>query len=364
MNSPSAATTASPTDLIYFRELCEHLGAAVIATDSDLNIRFWNEGAKRLFHMDAEPMIGTAFVSIIPAERRKFVLRLLKLAMDKGSISEFEFQHHDDSAGEREMFGVIAPIVAQSPDRSGCSICIMDITRRIALFAEHSEARKMNALSEMSAGVAHHFNNILGGIVMALDFASAAQDPEIIKRVLRQINTGVLRATSLVNGLLAFSRGEARADDLSDLTELINNMADEIERMIDGRGIAFTLNMAKLPVWPVPALQLTTIMRNIVQNAVEAMPNGGKLTLDVTSNDALATITIRDTGVGIDEAAKARIFEPFWTTKGGIGKPAGATGMGLAVAHGLAKVIGATITFESAPGKGTSFAITVPRPAE
>ena len=349
----------------YFRELCEQIGVALIATDDKLNIRTWNAASGRMFGAAAERMIGTPVILVIPQDRRIPAERMFRRAVEAGETSELEFQHRDSRGEARELSGTIAPVVSETGDRVGASICIRDITRRIHLQAEVHESRKMASLGAMAGAIAHHFNNILGGVVTSIDYASASSDAAVTKRVLGQTNRALMRAAALVNGLLAFAEGTPRADDLSDLTELMNDLADELERSIEGRNIEFTLNLPTLPVVPVPRTQLRTILRNIAQNAIEAMPNGGSLRMDVSVSESAATIAISDTGVGLDKDTQSRIFEPFWSTKSDrVSGPTGATGLGLAIAHGLAQVIGATITVVSELNKGSSFTVTVPRPTE
>jgi len=347
----------------YFRELCEQIGVALVATDLSLNVQTWNAAAGRMFGAAADRMIGASVISFIPQDRRIPAERMFRRAIESGESSELEFQHRDSHGEARELSGTIAPVVSDTGIRIGASICIRDITRRIHLQAEVHESRKMASLGAMAGAIAHHFNNILGGVVTSIDFACDCSDPAIIKRVLGQTSRALMRASVLVNGLLAFAEGTPRAEDLSDLTELMNDLADELEKEIEGRKIEFTLNLPTLPVVPVPRTQLRTILRNVAQNAIEAMPNGGALRMDVAVNESAVMIAISDTGVGLDKDAQSRIFEPFWSTKGDRALGATATGMGLAIAHGLAQVIGATITVTSEVNKGSTFTVTIPYPS-
>jgi PAS domain S-box-containing protein len=345
----------------YYRQLCEHLGIAVIATDADLNIRTWNAAAARMFGAAAERMRGTPITQIMPQERRPMAERMLRRAVETGETIQFEFQHRDSQGEGRELAGTIAPVVSDSGERIGASICIRDITRRIALQGELSEHRKMAALGEMAGAIAHHFNNILGGIVTSIDYAQASDDPAIKARILEQVGGALQRATALVDGLLAFAEGDQRADDLCDFTEIANEIAEEIEKDIAGRAIEFILILPRLPVMPVARAQVKTILHNIARNAIEAMVDGGTLRIDVSTADESLIILIEDTGCGLDEAAKSRIFEPFWSTKSVLSSATGkATGLGLAIAHGLLNMMGGTISVVSQVGKGSSFRVTLP----
>jgi PAS domain S-box-containing protein len=347
----------------YYRQLCQHLGAAVVATDLDLNIRTWNSAAARTFGAAAERMIGTPAVQIVPQERRQAAERMLRRAVETGETIQFEFRHRDAQGERRELAATIAPVVSESGERSGASVCIRDITRRIALQNELSESRKMVALGEMAGAIAHHFNNILGGVVTSIDFANTSDDPAVWSRVLKQAGTSLQRATTLVEGLAAFAESDHHAGDLSDLTEIVVAFADELGENLKRQGIEFKLDMPKLPVVPVAKAPVITILRNIARNAIEAMPNGGSLRIDVSLLDRSIVILVADTGCGLDDETKSRIFEPFWSTKGIVTSgPGEGVGLGLAVAHGLVHMLGGTISVTSQPGKGSCFRMALPLP--
>jgi PAS domain S-box-containing protein len=347
----------------YYRNLFEHLGMAVIATDADFNIRVWNAAAARVFGAGSTSMKGTPIISIVPQDRRRAAERMLKRAVREGETIQFEFHHRDTQGVQRELAGTIAPVCLLSGERAGASICVRDITRHVALQSELSETRKMASLGEMAGSIAHHFNNILGGAVTSLDFARSSDDPAIQTRVLDQMGDAIQRAVTLVNGMLAFAEGDRRAEDQSDFTETVAALADEIERETAESGIVFRLTMPELPVIPVAGVQVATVFRNIVRNAIEAMPDGGKLDIDVSNDGTSLIILFEDTGCGLDEATKSRIFEPFWTTKGTMAAGAvAATGLGLAIAHGLVHMMDGTITVTSEVGKGSCFRVTLPLP--
>ena len=130
----------------------------------------------------------------------------------------------------------MAPVVSDDGTRIGASLFIRDITKRLALQREVFEARKMASLAEMAGAIAHHFNNIAGGVVTSIDFAIDRQDAVIQDRVLRQTSKALARATKLMNGLLAFSGADEPTTDLSDLTELVLEVADEADEVVSIAG--------------------------------------------------------------------------------------------------------------------------------
>lgn len=364
MGTRAPTSTGSFLTPDLFRELCDNLGVSLIATDEKLNVAFWNQQAARAFGATAERMDGTPVGQIFPADRRDEALAACERSLAGGTIESVEFRYPDETGANRELIATIAPISVGTSSSGGVSLCIRDISRRIELEKSASQAQKMSSLGEMAGAVAHHFNNILGGIFTCIDFANEQRDPSVDRRILCQINTALLRATRLVGGLLQFAEGEKRVEDLSDVTELLSLLLADVERQVANSPISLTVDLGQMPVIPVERAPVQTILRQIVQNAVEAMPDGGELTIRSRWSPPAAEITIEDSGAGMTEQELRRIFEPFFTTKGVLGQGSGkAAGLGLAIAHGIAQQIHADIRVTSTPGKGTTFRVSL-RPAE
>lgn len=335
-----------------------------MATDANLKIRVWNAVASRMFGASESLMLDEPVISVIPQVVRSRVEPLLQDALSTGDTHRFEFEHRDAHGSQRELAGTIAPVVSEDGERIGVSICFRDITKRIELQQDLDQSRKMVSLGEMAGAVAHHFNNILGGVVTSIDFARAQRNPLVDRRVLEQVGDALGKATSLINGLLAFSEGDTRREDLSDLTEVLNDLAEDTEIRLRDSQIELKIDYAVLPVIEVNRMAISTTLSNIVQNAIEAMPNDGTLTITATQRDDVVFIAISDTGSGFADSVRARIFEPFWTTKGVLGHGehgggSGGVGLGLAIAHGLAHMVGASIVADSTPGAGSTFTLRI-----
>jgi len=356
--------THTETDA-YYRQLCENLGVAVVATDADLHICIWNDGAMRMFGASADSMRGTPIESIFPREHREQAVGLLEKALATGDVISFEFQHRDEHGDCRELIATFAPVISESGARIGVSASLRDITHRIAMQHELDENRKMAALGTLAGLVAHHFNNVFGGIITSADFAVSTDDGSVMRRVLNQSAEALMRSSALVNGLLAFSGGQQHADDLSDFTEIIVSLVDELDQETKALGIELQADVPDLPVMSVPRTQMMTVLRNISKNAIEAMPDGGTLQIRVRLDSGQIVTEITDSGRGLDEHSKSRVFEPFWTTKRDpAGRSGKAVGLGLAIAHGLVQVLGGSISVNSQPDVGSTFRVTVPRPAQ
>ena len=251
-----------------------------------------------------------------------------------------------------------------------------DITERKKLEAQFFQAQKMEAVGQLAGGVAHDFNNLLGVILgyseLLLEKQDAAQ-PQF--RQLEEIKKAAKYGASLTRQLLAFSRKQVLEPKVLDLNQLIADMLKMLQRLI-GEDVALTfVPTASLGSVKVDPGQIEQVLMNLVINARDAMPNGGKLTIE-TENVELdqayfnqhssgtpgphVLLAVSDTGTGMDADTQARIFEPFFTTK----EKGKGTGLGLATVYGIVKQSGGYVWVYSEPGHGTTFKVYFPRFAE
>jgi two-component system cell cycle sensor histidine kinase/response regulator CckA len=251
-----------------------------------------------------------------------------------------------------------------------------EVAERKRLEAQFLQAQKMEAVGRLAGGVAHDFNNLLTAILGYADLAMSTLSPDApVYKDIQEIQNAAQRASGLTRQLLAFSRRQIIAPRVIDLNELVLTLDNMLRRLI-GEDIELRMLLAQdLGAVKVDPGQVEQVILNLVVNARDAMPRGGKLTIETgsvtldddymrvhpeaTSGDYVM-VAMSDTGVGMTEEVKSHLFEPFFTTKE-MGK---GTGLGLATVYGIVKQSGGFIYVYSEPGKGTTFKIYLPRVKE
>ena len=250
-----------------------------------------------------------------------------------------------------------------------------DVTERRALEQQLRQSQKMEAVGRLAGGIAHDFNNLLMVISGYSEFLLDRLGPEpALRAPAQEIANAAGRATSLTRQLLAFSRKQMLAPKILDLNGVVTENLKMLTRVI-GEDIDLVMVPASgLGAVRADAGQIEQVIMNLAVNARDAMPSGGKLTIE-TSNVSIdedqarfhpplapgnyVLLAISDTGAGMDSETQSRIFEPFFTTKG----PKG-TGLGLSTVYGIVKQSGGYIWVYSEQGKGTTFKVYLPRVAE
>ncbi len=332
----------------------------------------WTPEVARMYGLDpnAPPMMEMALEFFAP-EQRPALEAALAAAAQQGVPHDMELRLIAADGEQRWVRTICRPIV-----EGGRVVrvrgSLQDITARKQLEDQFRQAQKMEAVGRLAGGVAHDFNNLLTVINVYSELILAGLAPDDPARgPLTEIHDAGDRAARLTEQLLAFSRKSMIEPRLVDLNELVIESAKLIRRLI-GEDIGLNVLTDPEPVRVVldPG-QLEQVLMNLAVNARDAMPTGGRLTIEtrmvtigedgerVATNTVpgrYAVLRVADTGCGMTAEVREKIFEPFFTTKG-IGK---GTGLGLAVVHGIVQQSGGKITVDSTVGVGTTFQILLP----
>ncbi len=354
------------------------IGDAVLATDREGNVTFLNPVAETLTGWSRKEARGKRASEILKLvdERTHEPVEgpLARVLRDRASVTLTERTSLASRNGAESPIELSAsPVRDESAGVRGAILVFRDIGKRRQLEEQATHAEKMEAVGRLAGGVAGDFNNVLTvitGYAELLRAEAPASSP--LRRFVDEIIYAGERAAALTRHLLAFSRGTTAQPRVIDLSALVTAMEPMLRRLL---GQAIDLMLLSPPgagrVRADPS-QLEEAIVNLATNARDAMPQGGKLVIEIANTDLdegpasknlglqpgpYVMMAISDTGVGMDPATRSRLFEPFFTSKG----PGTGSGLGLAAVYGIVKQGNGQITVYSQPGCGSIFEIYLPR---
>jgi PAS domain S-box-containing protein len=346
---------------------------AIIAADRAGRVVLWSRAATRLLGWTEGEVLGKVLPSI-PEERRA-EFEAARGQNFRGEPTLYETQRRRKDGSLVDVITSTAPLTGPDESTSGTLGILVDITERRQLEDQLRQAVKMEGIGRLAGGIAHDFNNLLtviGGRTHILMNRLPADHP--MRRDLELIQKTGERAAGLTRQLLAFSRKQILQPTVLDLNWVVSDVRSLLERLL-GEDIELITKLSPgLSTILADHGQLEQVILNLAVNAKDAMPRGGRLTLEtseVTLDESYSrqhvdippgtyvALAVSDTGIGMDQATQARVFEPFFTTKE-VGK---GTGLGLATAYGIIKQSNGHIAVCSEPGIGTVFRIYLSRTA-
>ncbi len=349
-----------------YRTLVDNLEDVVFTLDAALQLTFVNRAVES-FGFTPDELLGQPVLErLFPTDH----VVALALIADGAERPPRELRAVDASGRARPVRVVLRP-TREAGAFVGVTGVIVDLTARREIEEQLRAAQKMEAVGRLAGGVAHDFNNLLSVIMSYTDLAIAdlhQEDP--LSADLKEVQAAARRAEGLTRQLLAFSRKQVLSPEPCDLYELVTGIARMLQRLI-GEDVKLVIERDHPSAQTlIDRGQVEQVIMNLVVNARDAMPDGGRVTiatraveLDAPTAHALELspgtyleLSVADTGVGMDEAVRARVFEPFFTTKG-VGK---GTGLGLSMVYGIVRQSGGAITVDSAPGRGARFRIYLP----
>ncbi len=337
-----------------------------------LNFILVNRGARGNLGYSMEELAGLTPVDIKPQFTREEFEELIEPLRD-GTVEVVEFE-----AIHRRKDGSTYPVeidlqLARTESPPVFFAIVQNISERLSAEEKLAQASKMEAVGQLTGGIAHDFNNLLTVIAGNMELAMSGEEigPEVEQRLTAALD-GVSRGATLTQRLLAFSRKQALRPEVTDLRELIKGMSDLLHRTLREDIEIEIIGGGRLWLCEVDQAQLENVLLNLAINARDAMPNGGKLTIETTNAwldeefssqhfevepGQYVLLAVSDTGVGMTPSIKAQVFDPFFTTK----EEGKGSGLGLSMVYGFVKQSGGNIDIYSEVGEGTTVKIYLPR---
>jgi PAS domain S-box-containing protein len=343
-----------------------------VVWDLDFRVLEWNPAAERIFGWRAEEAIGRRAMEFLVPEEEKAAVgeHWEKLAGGEESYSVNGNLRKDGKRIQCEWFN--GPLHDNEGRLTGVLSVVHDVTEKVLLEKQLQTAQRMEAVGTLAGGVAHDFNNALTGIFGFGEMLRPyLKGDAVATSYLNEVMRSAERAATLTRQLLAYSRRQAVTLSSVNLNDVVRDLFKLLSK-VAGEKVELNLSLAgELPAIHADPGQLEQVIMNLVINARDAMPDGGRLAIETSvatldednvryrphmSAGTFVVLTVSDTGVGMDAATRERIFEPFFTTKG----PSKGTGLGLAMVYGIVKQHNGFIHLESEVGRGTTFRIHFP----
>ena len=333
--------------------ILECMDEGLILLDEAGSVLALNRAAKRLFGV-GEDSDGSSVLLLTRSRALRQALQTVRA--DKTPVV---LDIEDPAFGERSLRMFLSPVSGRQYEGEsvGCSILISDVT---------DLKRAEGIRSEFTANVSHELKTPLTSIKGFTDMLSTGmvKDPEDQKRFFSMIGVEVDRLIELINDILKLSELESVAieqcEERADVLEAAKAAETLLSQAAASAGI--TLSVAGMPAEAaIPAGRLKELMLNLMENGVKYNEPGGRVDVRVSADERFVTATVSDTGIGIPEEARQRIFERFYRVDKGRARKNGGTGLGLAIVKHILQLYGGSVSVESEPGRGSAFTVKLPR---
>jgi len=343
----------------FNENIVESISVGVMAVDLEDRIESWNSQMEVMFALPRADAVSRPMTAVMPPAFLEEFYRVREL---QGIHNLYKFRLRTPTGETRVTNIAIAPLVSKSFKVIGRLIIVDDITERIELESQLSQAEKLSSIGLLAAGVAHEVNTPLAVISSYAQMLSKqVHGDDRQSALLEKITRQTFRASEIVNSLLNFSRTSGTEFADVDLNRVIKDTLTLLEHQFKTARINVQQDLhPDLPAIHGNMGKLQQVFLNLFLNAKDAMPGGGTLTIS-TLNGHHVQVRVSDTGTGIAQEHIHRIYDPFFTTKN---KPksghSGGTGLGLSVTYGIIQEHAGKIRVDSAPGRGTTFIMEFP----
>lgn len=355
-----------------YRDLVENAHDIIYEHDLAGNYTSINKAGERITGYSRAEILNLTLDQTVAPEYTDKARQMLQRKLEGQPVTAYELEIISRD-GRRVATEVNTRLVLQNGLPVGVQGIARDVTERKQLEEQLRQSQKLEAIGQLAGGVAHDFNNLLTVISGYSDLLLRKLPEESpLRPNVAEIKKAGERASGLTRQLLAFSRKQIMQPKVLNLNSVVADVDKMLRRLIGEDIDLLTLTEADLGQVKADPGQIEQVVMNLVVNARDAMPGGGKITLE-TANVSLddeyfqqhaevdrgnyVMLAVSDNGVGMDPEVRRRIFEPFFSTKG----PGKGTGLGLSTVYGIVKQSGGNIWVYSEPGKGSTFKIYLPR---
>ncbi len=343
----------------FNENIVESINVGILALDLDGRIESWNAQMEAMYALSRAEVIGQELRTVFPAE---FVEAIDSARNESGVHHLYKFPLTTRAGEQRTANIAIAPLMSREFIAVGRIVLVDDITERVSLETQLAQADKLSSIGLLAAGVAHEINTPLAVISSYSQLLSKQMrgDPRL-GPVLEKITQQSFRASEIANGLLNFSRTSTTEFRETNLNQVIRDTLSLLEHQFKTAQILVDIDLAEqLPAIHGNPGKLQQVFLNLLLNAKEAMPGGGRLRVTTLVNGHVEAV-VADSGSGIAPEHLKRIYDPFFTTKT-MPRPGErrGTGLGLSVSYGIIQEHAGKIHVESAVGAGTTFHLEFP----
>ena len=335
-------------------KLIDSAGDAIISVRPNDRIDGWNPAAERIFGLSGMQALGLPITDLLPAAEYFDAKRRLE---------EGAAMHAFETTAAPALAVTLSALHGRLGELEGLIAIVRDITTQREVEQQLQQSEKLTALGHLAGGIAHDFNNLLQAILgYAQLMRQKSQDVEFVDRSLKVVEAAALDGTETVRRIQTFARLRPEEEFVAvDVNKIVQDTIaltrPRWEEKIAHDSLPLELRLDLGTVGPIrgrPA-RLTELLTNLFLNALDAMPDGGTLTIATRKERDDATIMVKDTGVGMSEQVRKRVFEPFFSTKGEAG-----SGLGLSMAYSIARRHDGDLSVESEPGRGAAFTLRLP----
>ena len=342
-----------------FRTLCDAAPIGIFMSDSEGNANYFNPRWEEITGIAASEGMGKGWVKGIHPDDLDEIGKIMLVATTKGRILPHEHRQLTPQGNTIWVRVLASPIYGSDGSVSSIVGTLEDITDFQQARQDMLKAVKLESLGVLAGGIAHDFNNILTAVFGNISLARIQlDDSEAVSTRLEDAEHAIVRATDLTKQLLTFARG---GEPIKKIIKVNDLLQDSVRFVLHGSNVNCEFNLCD-DIWPVEADegQLGQVIHNLILNAVQAMPQGGTVTIcsenvnSLIKEDRFVEITVADTGMGIPENILQKIFDPYFSTK------TQGNGLGLATCYSIVKKHGGKIRVASTVGGGTTFVISLP----